>query len=54
MNEKIKKIIRDIIDENRASGGSSWKEYTDEEIIEVYGYFPSWAVQQTPTKRANR
>lgn len=43
----MKRMIRKVIDDNRAAGGNSWKEYTQEEIIEIYGYLPSWAVRLT-------
>ncbi|MEK7578102.1 MAG: hypothetical protein AAB456_00040 [Patescibacteria group bacterium] len=45
LTEKQKREIRKIIDENRSLGGQSWKDYSEEEIIAIYGYFPSWANQ---------
>ena len=42
MPEAMKRAIKNVIEENRAAGGRSWKDYTKEEIIEVYGELPYW------------
>lgn len=42
-----KDMIRKTIEGNRFLGGSSWKEYTKDELIEIYGYFPNWAEKKT-------
>jgi len=43
MEKEEKKQMREIIDENRLAGGSSWRDYTKKEIEEIYSYLPHWA-----------
>ena len=43
LSEAQKRLVRDVIEKNRALGGSSWKDYTREEIIAIYGELPYWA-----------
>ena len=42
---KIKDVMRKAIEDSRSLGGSSWRDYSQKEIISIYGYLPSWAVE---------
>lgn len=44
LSKEAIRVIRKTIDDNRSVGGTAWKEYSHDELKEIYGYLPSWAV----------
>lgn len=49
LTDSQRKIIRETIDSNRLIGGSAWKDFTRDEIMEIYGHLPLWIEENKKT-----